>query len=186
MIIYLTGFMGCGKSTIGRAVAKLTGMRLIDTDREVEQRAGMGIPEIFDRHGEPYFRKLEREVLDEISATDEDILVSTGGGLPCHGNNGDVIQRTGKSVYLKMSPEKLLRRLTQARAVRPKLAGMNEAEMLDYIRTALAEREPCYMHASMVVDCDGVSDRYIADHIVRYIEYLLPQGAEKTADNSPE
>ena len=169
MIIFLVGFMGCGKSTIGRRIARRLGYGFVDTDSVVEDKAGKRITDIFAGSGEDEFRRLETEAIEELPEG-EDIVVATGGGLPCFGDNLGLMKSKGLLVYFKMRHEMLFGRLKGGRERRPKLAGVDDARHMEYVRETLAQREPYYAQASMVIDCNGVSDEYIASHISRLIE----------------
>lgn len=171
MIFYITGFMGAGKSGIGREAAKRAGVRFVDMDREIERIHGMSVAEIFARVGERVFRKSERTVLEELSRTEGDLVVSAGGGTPCEGDNMELMNATGKTIYLKLTPSKLIVRIMPGQHRRPKLAGMDEGQVLDYIRQTLPGREEYYMQATMVVDCDALSDESITNYVAEYIRY---------------
>lgn len=170
--------MGSGKSTIGRALAKRTKYRFVDMDREIELRQGKSVSEIFATVGEPFFRGCERQLLEELvarGAGGENMIVSTGGGVPCFGNNMALMNRGGMTVYLKMSPEKLTGRLRFGKAKRPTISGMADGALLAHIEENLAGRERYYGQATMTLDCDGVSDEYIC----RNIEMLITHTAER-------
>lgn len=169
MIIFLVGFMGCGKTSIGRKVASLTGMRFIDMDAEIEKECGMKVSEIFAVHGEDYFRLRERELLEKLEKEGVHAIVSTGGGAPCHGDNMELMNRAGRTVYLKMSPQKLVSRLEYGREKRPKIKGMDNRQLLDYIIKTLPGREVFYNDAKLIIDTDGVNDRYVCEHIAGFI-----------------
>lgn len=169
MVIFLIGFMGCGKSTIGRMVAKRLDYRFADTDKMVEARAGKSVREIFDQDGEAVFRVMETEMLLQF-ASEENVIVATGGGTPCAAGNIEIMKRTGRIVYFNAGAECLYGRLYRGRERRPKLAGMDDETLMAYIKESLSEREHYYSQASMVIDCNGVSDEYIASHIRYYIE----------------
>ena len=154
--IFLVGFMGCGKSTIGRKLATASGYDFVDLDQRVCELAGATIPEIFASQGEEAFRVWERKALEEV-AQRNNVVVATGGGVPCWGDNMDFIVANGKAVYLKMSAVALQQRLLHARAVRPKIVGKNPEELLAYIEELLAQREPYYSRANVVVNCNDVS-----------------------------
>lgn len=175
MTIFLVGYMGCGKSTIGRMLAPMLGARFMDMDTEIERRAGMAIAEIFARQGEAAFREMERDFLanpiPEIEG--QDLVIATGGGAPCHGDNIEIMKAAGHVAYLKMSPERLLARLGRGREKRPLIKGMDDAQLLKYITENVEKRAPHYEKAHLTIDCDGVADRYIAEHISRYIKYKL-------------
>ncbi len=156
MNIFLVGFMGCGKSTIGRKLAEVGGYDFVDLDQRVCELAGATIPEIFATQGEEAFRGWERKALEEVARM-SNVVVATGGGAPCYGDNMDFILANGQAVYLKMSATALQQRLLHARAIRPKIAGKGPEELLAYIEELLAEREPYYSRAKVVVNCNDVS-----------------------------
>lgn len=150
MNIFLIGFMGSGKSTFGRKLAKRLGYDFVDTDKRITEQYGMSINEIFERLGEKAFREGETRLLKEL-ALKRNLVVSTGGGLPCHGDNMATINRHGLSVYLKCEPEDLYRRLLTRKEKRPLIRDLSDAELRSYIVKKLAERESFYMQARHVV-----------------------------------
>ncbi len=105
MILFLVGYMGCGKSTIGRTVAHRLGVRFVDMDRRIEEAAGRTVAEIFAAEGEASFRAMERKFIEGLEGAGEDMVVATGGGAPCHGDNMDLMNRLGVTVYFKMTPQ---------------------------------------------------------------------------------
>ncbi len=149
--IYLIGFMGSGKSTIGRNLANKLGWSFVDLDRKIEATTGKTIAEIFSAYGEEWFRNVESEVLRSVGSL-SDTVISTGGGAPCHGDNMDFMIETGLTIYLKMSAEQLKRRLANSSGERPLLKGLTGEKLLDYIRNKLAEREKWYCRAEMTVN----------------------------------
>lgn len=161
--------MGCGKSTIGRALARLLDVRFLDMDTLLEQRCGKSIGEVFAEKGEAGFRQHEREVLSDVTA-EQDAIVATGGGAPCFFDNMERMNAAGLTVYFKMSPEKLAGRLEHGRTRRPLLRDKSEEELVEFIRTNIEKREQYYLQAKLIIDCDGVRDDYIADHIAGYIQ----------------
>ncbi len=165
MVLFLIGFMGCGKSSIGRKLATHLGYDFFDTDKAIENDTGVTIGEIFAYEGEEGFRLREREMLCSLPKCG-DMVVATGGGLPCYGDNLQVMRSKGRIAYLKLSPENLVARLGRGRARRPKIAGMNDEELLAYIRNLLPQREEFYMAADVVVECDNLSDVEIVENIV--------------------
>lgn len=169
MLIFLVGYMGSGKTTIGRGLARQLGMRFIDMDTEVEQRTGMSVSEFFAARGEEAFRGEEREVLRGLTA-ERDVVVATGGGVPCFFDNMEVMNAAGLTIYLKMGPEKLASRLEYGKAKRPLLRDKTQEQLRDFIAENLVGREPFYTRAKIVMDCDGVSDDYIARHVALYVE----------------
>jgi len=154
MKIFFVGFMGSGKTTIGSRLAQYIGFEFVDTDRFIEMRQGMTVTEIFAQHGETAFREMERNVLSDLKKFDY-AVVSTGGGLPCYGDNMNVMLSCGKVVYLKTSPQALARRLIRSHTERPLIKGKTENELQQYITEKLAEREPFYHRAHIVVQTES-------------------------------
>jgi shikimate kinase len=152
--IFLIGFMGSGKSTLGAQLARLVGYQFIDMDHMIEETAEMSILEIFNDHGEEVFRKWEYDILHELCRR-EKLVISTGGGAPCHSNMMDLMNTHGTTIYLKLSPEALKTRLIQSSAERPLIMGKSEPELLDFIKSLLEKREPFYKQATHIVD--GIS-----------------------------
>lgn len=150
-LIFLVGFMGCGKTTMGRKLATALGYEFIDLDHVLEAQAGMPIPEYFTTHGEDAFRKLESEILKQTNYP-ENAIVSTGGGLPCFFDNMDWINAHGQSVYMKLTPKMLASRLENAKTPRPVLQGKKGDELVAFIEAKLAEREPYYSRASVIAE----------------------------------
>ncbi|MBQ6604492.1 MAG: shikimate kinase [Tidjanibacter sp.] len=165
MTLFLIGFMGCGKSSLGRKLAARLGCDFFDTDKAIESDTGVTIGEIFAYEGEEGFRIRERDMLCSLPDGGR-VVVATGGGLPCYADNLQVMQSNGKSVYLRLSPEKLVSRLGRGRARRPKIAGMNDEELLKYICDLLPQREEFYMAADVVIECDDLSDVEIVEAII--------------------
>ena len=168
MIIFLVGFMGCGKSTVARGLARLSGYRYVDLDTMICERAGVeSVAEIFASKGEDEFRRMEREAIDSL-ILEGDVIVATGGGAPCYGDNMDRLMATGVTVYLKMSPEALTERLQHVRIVRPKIVGKSPEELYSYVTELLAEREPYYLRSRIVIDCDDVPSKVVVSRL-RYL-----------------
>lgn len=153
MRIYLIGYMGSGKSTVGRGLAKRLGLSFIDMDNYIEERNHKTIPAIFAEDGEDTFRTLEQKALMELS-TFEQVVIATGGGAPCFFTNMDVIQQTGRSVYLKGSPRIIAERLRQSKIERPLIKGKSEEALLAFIDETLRKREHWYLQADVVLEFD--------------------------------
>lgn len=149
--IFLIGFMGSGKSTLGSRLARKIGYVHVDMDHLIEETAEMSIPGIFSEHGETVFRKWEQDILGELCQR-ERIVVSTGGGAPCHHNLIDVMNQQGTTFYIQLAPEILQERLLRSRTERPLISGKSPGELLEYIRGKLSEREPYYLKAHHVVN----------------------------------
>lgn len=149
--IILIGYMGSGKTTIGRQLAMALGRTFYDLDWYIEMRYHRSVAQLFAERGEEGFREMERNMLHE-AAEFEDIVLSCGGGTPCFFDNMEYIRSVGESVYLKATPEVLAAHLRMGRVERPLIKGKSPEELLEYIRTSLQEREPYYMKAKHVVD----------------------------------
>lgn len=151
-LIFLIGFMGCGKSTLGKKLAAKTGFTFIDLDDAIVQSINMSITEYFEAYGESAFRAIEREQLHKLREL-KNTIIATGGGAPCHLDNMDWMNQHGKTVYLKLSPKALLSRLSQKEIEsRPLLKGKTKEELLDFIQSKLEERNPFYNRASLIFD----------------------------------
>lgn len=172
MRLYLIGYMGCGKSTIGRKIARFAHLRFVDTDSLVEQREAATVADVITYQGEEYFRCVEQAVL-ESTAKEDNLVVSTGGGLPIWGDNMARIGQLGVSIYLRRSPQNILSRLSPyGRQKRPKFRGLNDEELLAFMTSHMAEREPVYSKADIVIDCDTMADSDIIDLIMSKIKNL--------------
>lgn len=150
MIIFLVGFMGSGKSTVGQRLSGRLGYSFIDMDQRLEAEHGMTINEIFEKLGEKAFRGMENQLLEEMFSL-QDTVISTGGGLPCTGNNMDLINEKGVSIYLRMEPEALLHRLSRRKRRRPLIRDLSREELETFIREKLREREPVYLKAHHII-----------------------------------
>lgn len=146
MLLFLVGYMGCGKSSLGRKAARRLGVEFIDTDAVVERDEGASVADIFCYEGEEYFRRAERAALERIVARGGDAVVSTGGGLPLWHDNMAVMNEAGMTLYIRRAPEQIIARLTPyGRQRRPRFRGLCDGELLDFIRGDMAGREACYL-----------------------------------------
>ena len=150
MRIFLTGYMGCGKSTIGRKVAAILGINFIDLDKYIEERNFKSVPAIFAQEGEEAFRLKERQALMEVSQFEE-IVVGTGGGAPCFFDNMKLMNDSGITIYLAPDNETLAFRLLKSKTERPLIAGKSREELLLFIRQALEKRSPFYEQSKIVI-----------------------------------
>ena len=157
MLLALTGFMGSGKTSVGRLVADALGCPFLDLDAIIEKASERSIPEIFAADGEEGFRKIEYNMLHEV-AEFEDVIISCGGGTPCFFDNMDYLNQQGDVVYLKSSPETLYKHLLMAKVERPLLKGKSAEELIAYITEHLAEREPFYQKAHHILDVNVLDD----------------------------
>lgn len=155
MIISLVGYMGSGKSHISKILSEKLNFKLIDLDKEISRRNKLTIPEIFSKRGEIFFRKLEREALEEILATEENVILSLGGGTPAYYNNMEIINNNSKSVFLKASIATLLQRLTKQKEKRPLIANISDEDLPEFIAKHLFERNVFYSKAQFSVNTDN-------------------------------
>ena len=162
--IVLCGFMGCGKSTIGRKLAAKTGMTFVDIDRYIEEKQGMTVAEIFDRFGEERFRELETEACRELSQT-SGTVIAAGGGTLTFQRNIDLLKSTGRIVLVEVSYENLCNRLRNDKK-RPLLQVENREER---IRELLDKRLPIYRAAASVYVDGNFSSSRVADIILRIL-----------------
>lgn len=166
--IILIGYMGAGKTTVGKALAKELGIPFYDLDWYIENRRRKTVSEIFAEVGEEGFRQIEHNMLHEV-AEFEDVIISCGGGTPCFFDNIDYMNEQGQVVYLKASPEVLYKHLLMGKGERPLLKGKSEEELITFIREQLEKREPYYNKARYTVDV-SLMDNY--DKIKITIEKL--------------
>ena len=166
MNIVLLGYMGCGKTTIGKIISKITGKRFIDLDSYIESTTNQTISNIFSSKGEVYFRKIESDCLKVIMDNYDNVILSLGGGTPCYSNNLNLI-KDSKSFYLKYSTTILSNRLINIKSSRPILSNINNIDsMNDYIAKHLFERNYYYNQVSDIIQCDLKSKDEIANEIL--------------------
>lgn len=166
MNLFIIGYMGCGKTTFGRALANATGRRFIDLDHYIEDRYQASVREIFDSVGEEEFRRRERDMLREVSQL-SDCIVSCGGGTPCFFDNIDIMNKAGTTLWLKASEDTLFNRLIRKREKRPLLANRTDEEIRDIISTQLQARSPFYGKATVTWQGDSLEDRRQIDACVQ-------------------
>lgn len=151
--IVLVGYMGAGKTTVGKALAKRTGKRFVDTDALIVSQMDLSINDIFEKYGEAYFRDLETKLLDNLIKSDVGCIVSCGGGLPMREENRPYLKRLGKVVYLKVSETDIMKRL-KGDTTRPLLKGPRD-EVKERIHNMLEMRDPVYTEVADVVIKSG-------------------------------
>lgn len=144
MRIILIGFMGCGKSTIGKRIAKLLAIPFIDSDSEIERIHKKTIPQLFEELGESGFRQLEKEFILSLSSFDNFVL-ATGGGLPCFNNTMELLNQLGTTIYLRRPSKELARRLIKSKTERPLIKGKTFDELVPFIDSMLEKREEFYL-----------------------------------------
>lgn len=149
--IIIIGYMGAGKTTVGKVLAKDLGLQFYDLDWYIEGRMRKTVPQIFAERGEEGFRAIERNMLHEV-AEFEDVVVSCGGGTPCFFDNMDYMNFQGETVYLKATPEVLYSHLKMGRVERPLLKNKSPEEMQQFIAEQLSQRETYYLKAKHMLD----------------------------------
>ena len=150
MRIFLIGFMGCGKTTLGKKLAKHLNYNFIDLDSYIEKTTNKTITEIFENKGEKTFRIVEKESLMEVCKKDN-LVIATGGGTPCFFDNMQKILDSGKAIYLKMEIEDLLERLETEKSQRPLIENKSAKELDNFIRNKLSEREYFYKISNYIL-----------------------------------
>ena len=156
--IILIGYMGAGKTTVGKALAKELGIPFYDLDWYIENRRRKTVSEIFAEVGEEGFRQIEHNMLHEV-AEFEDVIISCGGGTPCFFDNIDYMNGQGQVVYLKADPEVLYKHLLMGKVERPLLKGKTPEQLIAFIREQLEKREPFYTKAKYTLDV-SLMDNY--------------------------
>ena len=170
--IFLIGYMGSGKTTLGKAFAKAAGLEFIDLDWYIEERLHKTISKIFAEQGESGFREIERKLLHEAGDF-EDVLIACGGGTPCFFDHMDYMNQAGDTVFLDVSPEVLFRRLKIAKTKRPLLAGKSDQELMAFIIGGLEKRLPFYSRARYCLSGERLESRSQIDESVRLLSALL-------------
>jgi shikimate kinase len=156
--IILIGYMGAGKTTVGKALSKELGIPFYDLDWYIESRRRKTVPQIFAELGEEGFRQIERNMLHEV-AEFEDVIISCGGGTPCFFDNMDYLNQQGQVVYLRCEPDVLQKHLMMGKTERPLLKGKSPEELNAFIREQLEKREPFYTKAQYTLDV-SLMDNY--------------------------
>ena len=165
MRIFIIGYMGAGKSTIGKRLASRLSIPFVDIDDAFERKYRYSIPRFFDQFGEDRFRDLEHHCMKENINENDDAVISTGGGTPCYHNNMGLMQNHGLTVYLKMHPKSLAHRLTQARRLRPVIMDIKNNNMQEFVETQLSERELFYDQANVIVKGENLDLEELLRHL---------------------
>ncbi len=162
--IFLVGFMGSGKSTIGRLLANDLGYAFLDADDYIEKKMDLSISRIFEIFGEDYFRNIEREVIQDFKEMDE-IVIATGGGMPCFFDNMEQLNQAGETIFLDVSASQLTKRLCKKseREKRPLLKEKCENGIKMWLTIKLLERYPFYQEAKMNIDANGSPFEIVED-----------------------
>ena len=167
MNIILIGFMGSGKSTVGKELASKLQRSFVDSDAWIEVQAGASISRIFESEGESVFRKWEQQFVHQLNNTNG--IIACGGGLPCFNDLMAELKQKGTVVYLKATVETLVGRLKSEREDRPLLNMVSDVEIAQEITTRLENREPVYLQADLTIETDGKTTGKIVDELVALI-----------------
>ncbi|HCO68023.1 MAG TPA: shikimate kinase [Dysgonomonas sp.] len=160
--IFLIGYMGVGKTTLGRELAKVLNLGFIDLDLFIQNRYNKSISSIFEEEGEIRFREIENNILKEV-AEFENVVVSTGGGVPCFYDNMEIMNKSGLTIYLKATPELLAERLNLCKDKRPLIKDKDEVEMLKFVSESLDKRSIFYNRAKLIFESDNLIDKHNTD-----------------------
>jgi shikimate kinase len=171
--IFLIGYMGAGKTAIGKRLSKKLNLQFIDMDTFIENRYRKKINELFAKKGEEYFREIERKTLQEIVQF-ENVIVSTGGGTPCFFDNMEKMNRSGQTIYLKIPAEELAARLLRSNH-RPLIQSKNPEEIMQSIGNMLLKREFWYNQASVVFNVEKIAPHYEINCIVENLLSCIMQ-----------
>jgi len=170
MLIYLTGYMGSGKTTAGLKLAVKMGYVFADLDVMIENKFKITISQFFSKYGELAFRKVEREMLVETFSYNNTVI-ATGGGTPCYTDNMDMINQHGISVYIKVPEKALFQRLLNSKKKRPLLVGKTDAEIQEYIRQQMIIREPFYLKSCLSADGIDMDIQQLIENISTYAQH---------------
>jgi len=153
--IFLIGYMGSGKSSVGKELSKILGWKFIDLDATIEVIEGKSVTDIFNEIGELGFRKLEQETLLNLIEKKK-VIIATGGGTPTYLDNIDFMNRNGITIYLKTHPGTLFHRLAQEKTKRPLIAHLSDVDLMEFILESLKKRLPYYIKSFITVSGEGI------------------------------
>ena len=170
--IFLIGYMGAGKTTLGKAFARAMELTFVDLDWYIEERYHKTVSQIFAERGEDGFRELEKRMLHEASDF-ENVVISVGGGTPCFFDNMDYMNQVGETVFLDVDNQVLFRRLKVAKQQRPLLANKTDEELMAFIQEALEKRLPHYTKAKHVFNGELLENRHQIQQSVERLKELL-------------
>ncbi len=174
MLIFLVGYMACGKSTIGRKLNQRLNYQLYDTDKLIVDTEGISVSELFNTKGEEYFRSCESNTLKELIINNKDAIISTGGGTPIWGDNMQLMNEAGLTIYIARKAENIAKRISPyGREKRPKLRGLNDEELIQVMKEGIAERDSKYREAKFIIEADRYSDDMILDIIAKRVSQGL-------------
>ena len=165
--IVLLGYMGSGKTIIAKNLSEKLDIKCFDLDDSIQNEENLTVKSIFKNKGDLYFRKLENQLFNKFINSDENFILSLGGGTPCYFNNHLLLKNEGViSFYLKGSIETLSQRLISEKESRPLISNLNETEINNFIAKHLFERNFFYSHASHIINIDKKSISQIVEEII--------------------
>ena len=175
--VFLIGYMGCGKTTLGEPLARVMGWRFVDLDIYIEQQCGMTAKEVFQHYGEAHFRELERSALREVAASDGNKVVACGGGTPLRSENMELMNSVGITVWLRASVERITSRLVlpEQRAKRPLLNDMSDEQIMESVRKGLEARRKFYEQAQLEFDSTFLESEQEIDDSAHWLASLIKQ-----------
>jgi shikimate kinase len=163
--IFLTGFMGSGKTAHGKPLAELLNVDFFDLDYYIEKKYNRSATKIFAEEGEQKFREYEKYALQEIISDNQNFVLATGGGTPCFNNNIEFINANGTSIYLKCTVAELYENILQSNPERPLLQGKLGNELYERIKQLLSIREPVYEQAKIILTSENHNPQKIFETI---------------------
>ena len=172
--VFLIGYMGCGKTTLGEELARQMDLPYIDLDHYIEQQQGFAIVDLFAMAGESRFRELEAKALREVAKKDG-VIVGCGGGTPCHGDNMSVMNGAGITVWLMTSPERITQRLLlpEQKSIRPKIKNLPDEDVLPLVERELQARAPYYAQAQIRFDSTDIETGPDTERTARRLAAVL-------------
>ena len=174
MKIYLIGFMGCGKSVLGKRLASRLKLDFADLDNLIEERYKMTIPGIFSNFDEKVFRQIESEMLLKYASSNNEFVLACGGGTPCFYNNMYIINSSGISVYIKLNAKALTDRLLNSKTNRPLIKNVNPNQLFQKVNELLEKRESFYSQAQIIVDGINLKPEKIIARLPKPFKSSIP------------
>ena len=169
--VILVGYMAVGKTTIAQLISKRNGVKYVDLDSLIEEKTNLTIIKLFKLKGEIYFRNIEHEMFKNLILSDENIVISTGGGTPCYANNHLLLNsKNCISIYLRASLEVILDRLKFEKVTRPLIANKSDEELMEFVAKQVFERSYFYSQATFTIDVSNKSPEIITEEILKLLD----------------
>lgn len=160
--VFLVGYMGAGKTTLGRLAAQSLKAKFIDLDDLIEEKSGLAVPVIFELYGEEHFRQLENDALRSLKGK-QDFVVATGGGCATHSDNMEWMNQHGTTIYLRSHPGKIFHRIAPEKQKRPLIAGMEDVDIMEFILESIKKRLPYYTQSQITVNADNEKEQVLSE-----------------------